>query len=366
MARHRAAHGGHRLALVTVLTVGLCGIVPSQAVAECRIVRGSAESPDVLSLRLSGDCTERDRENEAVTAGEVLQALRDGRDVDLVNVLVRGDLLFDALPTASVERLGERHPRLREALGDGAAGPVRTASGRLSIRNSYVRGQLAANLKKGYLALTAPVTFTGTTFHRSVDLTRTVFLAPMEASRATFEQEAFFIQARFMEGVRFDDASFGVRARFHRSRFMGPASFAGARFNGVAEFLEVAFARDVTFAGARFRLGAGFSGSRFGGPLDFSEALFGREAFFLYSVFQGDAKFRRATFHGLADFSHAEFHGAEDFATAIFEREPRFSRSTSTRRGPHVGEGQDPRVLYGIAGVLLVLTALLLWTRRWG
>ena len=99
-------------------------------------MRGSAESPTVLSLRLSGDCTERDREAEAVAAGEVIQALKEGRDVDLVNVLVTGDLLFDALPTVSIERVGQRHRRLREALGEGATGPVRTTSGRLSIRSS--------------------------------------------------------------------------------------------------------------------------------------------------------------------------------------------------------------------------------------
>ena len=69
---------------------------------------------------------------------------------------------------------------------------------------------------------------------------------------------------------------------------------------------------------------------------------------------------------GLADFSHAEFHGAEDFAAAFFDREPRFSRTTSKGTPPQRSRGQDPRVLYGAAAVLMALTLLLLWTGRRG
>ncbi len=365
-AQRRRAWSGARPILVAVLASLLSWVVALEAAAECRVLRGPEESPPALSLRLSGDCTERDREAEAVTAEEVLQALREGRDVDLVNALITGDLLFDALPSGSMDRLMQRHPGLREALGDGASGPVRAISGRLSIQDSYVRGQVTANPTKGYLIMGGPVTLAGTTFHRSADFTRTVFVGPLEVSRARFEHEAFFIQARFLEDARFDDVSFGLRARFHRSRFMGPAGFVGATFTGMAEFLEVGFMREASFARARFRQGAGFSGSRFQGPLDLSEALFQREAFFLYTIFDADANFRRTTFRGLADFSHAEFHGADDFATAFFDREPRFSRTTSARSRPQSGAGQDPRVLYAIAAVLFVLTLLLLRTRRRG
>lgn len=366
-AQRRRARGGARPILVAVLAFLLSWVVTFEAAAECRVLRGPEESPPALSLRLSGDCTERDREAEAVTAEEVLQALREGRDVDLVNALITGDLLFDALPSASMDRLVQRYPSLREALGDVASGSVRAASGRLSIRDSYVRGQVTANPTKGYLILAGPVTLAGTTFHRSADFTRTVFLGPVEVSRARFEHEAFFIQARFLGDARFDDVSFGLRARFHRSRFMGPAGFVGATFTGMAEFLEVAFMREASFARARFRQGAGFSGSRFQGPLDLSEALFQREAFFLYTIFNADANFRRTTFRGLADFSHAEFRGADDFATAFFDREPRFSRTTAPRSRPQKrAAAQDPRVLYAIAAVLFVLTLLLLRTRRRG
>lgn len=364
--RHRRAGVGQGRALVSVLASVLSCVVPWEAVAECRVLRGTEEAPSVLSLRLSGDCTERDRETEAVTAAEVLHALKEGRDVDLVNVLITGDLLFEDLPTLSPDRLGQRHPGLDDALADGTSDPVRRTSGRLSIQDSHVRGLVRANPKKSRLVMAGRVTLAGTTFHRSVDFSRTVFVLPVEVSRVRFEQEAFFMQARFLEGARFDDVSFGPRARFHRSRFMGPAVFAGATFNGMAEFLEVTFMREANFARSRFNLAAGFSGSHFEGPLDVSDALFGREAFFLYTIFSADADFRGATFHGLADFSHAEFRGAGDFATAFFDREPRFSRTTATRTRPQTGTGQDPRVLYGVAAVLITLTVLLLWTRRRG
>lgn len=357
---------GAPLVLVGALPALLWAIVPSEATAACRVLRGADESPRVLSVRLSRDCTDRDREAEAVAAGEVLRALEEDRDVDLVNVLVTGDLLFPSLPTVSLDDLARRHPDAREALGDDVTGPARAASGRLSIRDSIVRGRIAANSNGGYLILGGPLVVTGTTFRRTVDFTRTLFVGPVDASRSRFEREAFFIQSRFLGGARFEEASFGVRARFHRSRFTGPAVFRGSEFNGMAEFLEVAFMRRAGFSRARFRLAAGFSGSRFEGPLDFSDAHFGREAFFLYTRFRDHANFRGATFRGLADFSHAEFHGTEDFATAFFDREPRFSRSRSKGMRPPRERDRAPRVLYGVAAVLMALTLLLLWTRRGG
>lgn len=364
--RGHPPRAGQGRVLAAVLAGVLCGLGPGESPAGCRVVRGTDEPPNVLSLRLSGDCTERDRQTEAVMAAEVLQALREGRDVDLVNVLVTGDLLLDDLPPMPRDRLGQYLPDWRDVLGEDRGGPVRATSGRLSIRDSDVQGRVAANLTGGHLIMGGPVTLAGTTFRRYVDLTRTVFVSPVAVSRARFDGEALFVRARFLEAARFDNVSFGPRARFHRSRFVGPAVFAGATFNGMAEFLEVTFAREADFAGARFRLGAGFSGSRFEGRLDLSDALFQRGAFFLYTRYGADASFRGATFRGLADFSHAEFHGAGDFAMAFFEREPRFPRTTSTgMRSPTPG-GQDPRLLYAVAAVLAVLTLLLLRTRRRG
>ncbi len=363
--RRRVAGPGslHGLSSVLACLFAISSVAP--VLADCTVVRSSERNSELFSKHLSAACTDREREEEAVTTEEILVALRDGKGVDLVGVVVTGDLLLDALPLVQEGELG-LGSEWNDTIAQGQGSEFRVISGPLSIRDSLVQGKIATRVKQGQVIVRGPVTMTGTRFERSVDFSRSVFLQPVDFSNTVFQNECLFTQAQFLKPARFEKAAFGVRTRFHKARFRDTVNFLLAGFNGMAEFLEVTFEKDAGFSRTYFKLGSGFSGSRFRGVLDFSEALFEREAFFTYTVFEQDAYFRRTTFRGNADFSQAEFRGVDDFSKAFFEREPRFIRTRVSGNRPNPGGLHDARFLYGIAAALLIFTVLFVLVLRRG
>jgi hypothetical protein len=291
---------------------------------------------------------------QAVPAAEVLAALQDGRDVELMGVTVSGDLIFEALPEIPIARVTAATPALKEAMELGETRTARVLTGAFTMKESRVSGSIKTGTRTRLLVAAKPVDFSGTRFEQTVDWSNTVFLAPVEMSQAVFLREALFLNCLFAQRARFDRTAFGFHTRFHRAQFHGPASFLRAGFNGLSEFLEVTFAQDVTLSRAYFKLGTGFSGSRFGGMLDFSEALF-----------EQDAYFRRATFRGTADFSDAEFRRLGDFAKVLFDAPPLMTRTKLAQPPQGAGGLEDPRTLYVIATLLLIFTlALALFLRK--
>ena len=326
---------------------------PAAAASNCQ-VESPASGPGVaLTLHLGPDCTEHEREARAVDATQLLQALREGKGIDLSGVVVRGDLSLDELGTGPLPPGLEGVQELQER-------EVRVIPGSMTIVNSVVRGAIRHRSAQGLLVVKGPVTFSGTRFEEPVDLSRGVFLQPVTLSGAVFLRESYFVQGRFLRDVFAEKTAFGPHTRFHRSVFQGPVTFQQSGFNGLAEFLEVVFEKDVNLSRTYFKLGTGFSGSRFQGLADFSEALFEREAFFTFTLFGGDAYFRRATFRSVADFSDASFKGRDDFSKALFEKGPDFTRVTrsATQQAPLGLE--NPTTQYAITLSLLAFSVLLI------
>ena len=340
-----------RIGLVVVISA-IWGGVLEEGASACEIKKtGSGEAALILSL--SSDCTDAERERHAVQASQVIDAVQRGKGVDLSGVVIRGDLLLDVLAVGPV-------PQDLKGVAAIESNDVRVVQGAVSIVDSIVHGVLRHQSAQGQLVFRGPVTFTGTRFEQTVDLSRSVFMQPLLLSGAIFLRESYFVQARFLSGVIGEKTAFGPHTRFHRAQFLGPATFQQSGFSGLAEFLEVEFEQDVNFSRTYFKLGSGFSGSRFHGMADFSESLFDREAFFPFVIFQGDAFFRRTTFRSTADFSNAEFQGRDDFAKVLFEGGPEFSGAK------RIGREKDPlglenqKVQYGITLSLLVFSALLI------
>ena len=349
------------------LCVFLPGIVilslmmrPFPARAEC-VAEAVMNTRDAFVKHMSKACTEDERLAHAVRAEALLQAIQRGQAVDLVGVVVVGNLFLDQLPLRNVP-LSEQLPALtEELLASRGIKEVRVVSQPVSIRDSRIDGAIATKLKEGYLLIRGPVTMAGTTFTNMVDFSRTMFSEEVNFSDAVFQREGFFLQTVFNRRARFVQVVFGVHTRFHRARFGETVTFEGARFNGLAEFLEVAFDKDVNLSRSSFRMGTGFSGAQFSGNLDLSEALFEREVFFLFTRFVGNAHFSRAAFRGQADFSDAEFRGIGDFSHASFTLDPVFQRTKLSGFAPTRGNRQNFNALYGIAASFLVLTVLLVW-----
>ena len=353
------------------LVVRVCFFLPGIAVlllllgpfssqAECR-VESAPDGRDAFVKHLSKTCTEDERLAHVVHAEKLLEAIQQGQEVDLVGVVIVGNLLLDQLPLVDVPAPGQLSPLIQKVLASRDVNTVRIISHALSIRDSQIRGTIATRLKEGYLLMQGPVTMTGTTYEEIVDLSRTMFTETVNLSEAVFRREGLFLQTVFNKPARFERVAFGTHTRFHRARFGETVTFEGARFNGLAEFLEVTFDKETNFARSNFKVGTGFSGDQFAGTLDFSDALFERDVYFLFARFVSDASFRRSTFRGQADFSDAEFHGAADFTRASFTIDPIFQRTKLSGSPPARGEFQKSLTLYGIAASLLVLTVLVLW-----
>lgn len=317
-----------------------------------------------LVLHLGKACTEGERLAHAIRAEELLQAIRQGHDVDLVGVVIVGDLFLDQLPPVKSPSSEHVPAQIRELLTSRGVKELRVVPRPVSIRDSRFEGTVDTRLMEGYLLMQGPFTMAGTTFKEKLDLSRTLFNEPVDFSDATFVREAFFIQTVFSKPARFKRVNFGAHSRFHRGHFGDSVTFEQAAFNGLTEFLEVAFDKEARFSRSTFKMGTGFSGARFAATLDLSDALFEREVFFLFTSFAGDTDFRRCAFRGQVDFSDATFDVAGDFSTAVFAANPLFHRAKTAGPLP-VGKGrQDSRFLYGFSASLLVLAVLFLWVFR--
>ena len=306
-------------------------------VQACRI--DSSSSARVFYRHVVGACSFEEREGLAITAKEILEALRAGKSLDLLGVVVTGDLLLDQLLLVPMEQQAFSSERVQDMLKQRRIKDVRTILGSISFRDSWFQGLLATNLTSGALVIVGDVNVAGTQFQKSVDFSKTVFLNSVDFSNAVILFEGFFISAHFDQDVNFENTAFGVHTRFHKSFFGGTATFHRARFDGLAEFLEVVFEKNTSFSQTYFKMGTGFSGARFKGPLDFSEAVFEREAYLRFTEFEQECFLsknnlsRRDRFHQCANF-----RAPLTSPSVLFEKPPDFSGTDIDRPNAACGE----------------------------
>jgi uncharacterized protein YjbI with pentapeptide repeats len=342
------------------LLLGWIGILSiGEARAACLVDAPAGAKSGSLVMHLPPDCTQAEREARAVGSAAIMEAMAKGRIVDLVGVVVRGDLIFDKLPVQTTQMPKGLTPEQRAALTQLNVEDLRLVREAVTIRDSVVLGAWRHRSAKGTLQFEGPVDFHGTTFKDGLDLSRSAFQSAVDLSRASFEKEAYFVQGQFAHALSCTDTKFGPHTRFHRSSFRGAVHCAGALFDGMAEFLEVSFEQSASFERARFGSGTGFSGSRFKRHANFSEAIFSREAFFGFSVFEGEASFAGAQFLGSADFSSAEFMKPDDLAKVRFDQKPLFTRTKRVAQEQSTDFLKSPTGQYGLTLLLLLTGALL-------
>lgn len=322
--------------------------VPYGVGATCMVTQPAGALDAGLVIHLPPTCSPDEREAYAVAGETVIDAIVKDRRVDLVGVILRGDLVFDRLAAKSGEEASN------------GTNDQRFVRAPFTIRNSDVRGALRYRSPEGSLRFEGPVDFRGSRFREGVDLSRSVFQEKVELSGATFEKELYFVQARFIGGAACRETKFGPSTRFHRSTFRSSLDCTGALFDGMAEFLEVTFEQAVAFEGARFGQGTGFSGSHFKGRVNFGEAIFSRETFFGFTVFENEALFAGAQFLGAVDFSNAEFRQLDDLAKARFDQPPFLARTK--RPAPDRSDTffQTREGQYVLTLAFLVVSALLI------
>ena len=332
---------------------------PPEADAGCVVETSATGIEAGLVIHLSPSCTQAERESHAVRGEVIMDAIAKGHSVDLLGVLVRGDMIFDRLAVQPTARLpgptSERANREDRGGGNGQR-IVRKA---LSLRDSVVLGAVRHRAADGTLQFDGPVDVSGSHFKEGVDLSRSVFHKPVEFSQAAFEKEAYFVQGQFAMSVGCRETKFGPSTRFHQSTFRGSVDCTSALFDGMAEFLEVTFEQPAVFERSRFGLGTGFSGSRFKGRASFREAIFSRETFFGFAAFESEAVFAGAQFLGSADFSHTEFRQQDDLAKARFDQPPLLDQTKRLEPAQSAGFLQTRNGQYALTLMFLVVDALL-------
>ena len=344
-----------------VALVLLCVMVacPPEAIAVCVAEAPATGIEAGLVIHLSPSCTPAEREAHAVRGEAVVDAIAKGRPVDLLGVIVLGDLIFDHLAVQTTSRspvsASETANQADRAGGNGQ----RIVREGLSLRDSVVTGEVRHRSADGTLRFEGPVDFYGSHFKEGVDLSRSVFQGAVELSAATFEKEAYFVQGQFAQQMDCRETKFGPSTRFHRSVFRGSVNCTGALFDGTAEFLEVTFEQPAVFERSRFGLGTGFSGSRFKSRVNFSEAIFSRETFFGFAAFESEVVFAGAQFLGAADFSNVEFRQQDDLAQARFDQPLRLDQTKRLEPVQSDGILQTRNGQYALTLVFLVVAALL-------
>ncbi len=343
-----------------IVAVGMVLLVSiGQVEAACTVEASPIGRLGPLTVHLGVDCTVAEREAKAVSAAAVMKAITQEQAVDLVGVIVQGDLIFDQLPLYHSQMPKGLTSEQEAALSALDADELRVVPGPITIRDSIVQGALRHRSVKGTLQFAGAVDLQGTQFKEGVDLSRAVFQGLVTLDRARFERESYFIRGQFAEAVHCVETRFGPHTRFHRSVFRGAVDCQGSLFDGMAEFLEVIFEQPVQFDRARFGLGTGFSGSQFKKATSFADAIFSREAFFGFAVFSGNVQFAGAQFLQTADFSNAEFKRGEDLSKVRFDQPPTMTGAKGVSQEGQGKGGESPALQYGVTLFFLLIAAVL-------
>ena len=334
------------------------------SVDACRLLPAPPELENTFWVHVEGPCLPGEQETFAVKGEDLLHAVEKGMSVDLEGVLVVDDVMLDLLPLRDAAGNSDIPGAVRAHLQQRGVAAVRIIPGSLSIRHSRFEKVLATNLVEGFLLMLERVDFTGSVFQQSVDLSKTVFVGPINFSKVRVDFEGFFIGAHFEQAVDFSQMRFGTHTRFHKAGFRDGVTFADSRFTGVAEFLEVEFQRKADFSRAHFASGTGFSGSVFAGPADFSTVTFDQEIYFRFTEFKQTVSFVDAQFHNVVDFSNARFDGEKNFSGVKFKSPPTLTGSNLSLEDVLDQGWRRPQSQFGIFAGLIILMVFYYWASR--
>ncbi|MEE8124788.1 MAG: pentapeptide repeat-containing protein [Nitrospirales bacterium] len=351
------------VALQTSIVLLLMAAAPV-GVQACRLLEPPAGQQNTLWVHIEGPCLPEERRAFAVKAADVLQALEQGKSLDLQGVLVVDDLMLDHLPVQSVSESFGIPSGIRDRLQQRRLERVRVITGEMHIREALFEKVLATNLGSDLLIILGEVDLTGTVFHQSVDFSNIVFARPFIFANVQVEYEGFFIGAQFEQAADFSHVMFGTHSRFHKAVFRDRVTFSNTDFKGVTEFLEVEFQQATDFSRVHFFSGTGFSGSVFHGPVDFSKATADKELYFRFAEFKQTVSFREAQFHNIVDYTNARFDGDQDFSKVQFAVKPEFSGSNFSLDVPTSWDWEDQKSQLVILCGLVVVVLIFLWASK--
>lgn len=161
-----------------------------------------------------------------VSADEILNAIAEGRDVDVRHAIIRGGLKPNWI-AAKLERDKEGRLLIKSDV---------------KIQSSVLIGEV--NFRETSLA---KVDFLGVEFRASAVFFKAHFGSDTVLANAVFKGVVTFGAANFAGKANFDSVTFGRGVRFDSTVFTGVANFREACFSGDVLFSGAEFKRDVSF-----------------------------------------------------------------------------------------------------------------------
>ena len=146
------------VALVLIIVTVTC---PSEANAVCIAEAPATGIEAGLVIHLSPGCTPAEREAHAVRGEAVMDAIAKGRPVDLLGVIVHGDLIFDRLAAHTTSHASGSVPEMTNQADRADSNGQRIVREALILRDSIVFGAVRHRSSDGTLRLEGPVEFEG-------------------------------------------------------------------------------------------------------------------------------------------------------------------------------------------------------------
>ncbi|MFH1614438.1 MAG: pentapeptide repeat-containing protein [Planctomycetota bacterium] len=205
-----------------------------------------------------------ERQNQRITARDILQAIANGHDIALRNCTVSGQLIL-----------------------------TRLLDGHEDFEKSKIHIRQCRNMK--IITLHQAVSFESCTFEENVsfgppwaepDIISVVFEKAVIFNSSVFNQQTYFRNAVFNDHAGFDGCIFTGLSSFRNVHFKAKAMFRTSVFRGYALVNETVFTRDAQFTNTHFQKGVNFANTKFNGYVDFSGIYSGSRSI---PVFEGVA-----------------------------------------------------------------------------
>ena len=186
----------------------------------------------IAILLLLGLFTVRGIAQETVKASQIMEDIKEGKDITYRNVTIIGDLDF----TYMDEKMPEL-PRKSKWWNSGNSNSIEESIDvSISFKDCVFRGDVLAYIHDDP---------SGYTFV------------------ADFEEDVTFMNCEFQDNAMFKYSNFDEKADFSGSKFQRKTTFKYAEFDRSADFSDTYFENDATFKYAEFDEGASFNNASF-------------------------------------------------------------------------------------------------------
>ena len=220
-------------------------------------------------------------EYKEVQAGDILKLIENGKEVNITDSHIIGELNLSEIKLETVP-----NPFFRSA------------------KEGWILVNYNAEINENLKVIESNITIINSNFENSVNFSNVLFNKTISFKNTSFK-DVDFTSTIFGDFVNFNEANFGDSANFYSTKFNGSAHFNMANFGNSANFYSTIF-NGYTF---------------------FDEATFGDSANFMWSHFNDGVEFESANFNNFADFSGVNFNGDADFCETKFGDDPDFTQA---------------------------------------